>query len=130
VGEVRPLGEAPNEYVPEDFWRYVGRYLQQRVSGPFELDYVSVALFDLFFQGSYRLDVGLTVHTGPHAVMLEPAGGCLEIHRLTSVTMPVPGFLGLVVCGCGVEVMKRGAREGHYIVYSRYLFPYQSLPPW
>jgi len=51
--------EAPNEYTPEDFGGYVCGYVQQRIPGAFELDYVSSALFDLSLQGAYRVDVVL-----------------------------------------------------------------------
>ena len=42
------LNEAPNEYFSEDFGRYACGYVQQRISGAFELDYVPLALFNLF----------------------------------------------------------------------------------
>ena len=49
--------------VSENFWRNTGGYIHQRVPGAFEFDYVPHALFNLFLQGSYRVNVGLTAHT-------------------------------------------------------------------
>lgn len=56
--------EAPNEYASEDFGRHAHGYVQQRVPGAFEFDYVSLALFNPLFQGSYQLGVDLAPHSG------------------------------------------------------------------
>ena len=55
--------EAPSEYVSQYFGGYALGYVQQRVSGAFELDDVPLALFDLLLQSLYRADVGLATHT-------------------------------------------------------------------
>ena len=51
--------EAPGEYGFENFRRCVRGFVQQRVPGAFELDYVFLAPFDPPFQGSHRVDVSL-----------------------------------------------------------------------
>ena len=74
--------EAPGENVSQDFrWRARG-YVQQRIPGAFELDYVSPALFNLLLQGSYRVDVGLMTHTGAHIALAQRSvSECIHVHR-------------------------------------------------
>ena len=60
-------GEAPNEYFSEDFWRHADGYAQ-RVSGTFDFVLSPSPSSICFSQGSYRLDVGLIVHTAGHCV--------------------------------------------------------------
>jgi len=80
--------EAPNEYTPEDFGGYVCGYVQQRISGAFELDYVPSALFDLSFQGAYRVDVVLAAHTGAHlGSVMQNSQECTHVHRPLASTV-------------------------------------------
>jgi hypothetical protein len=81
-------------------------YVQQRISGAFELDYVPAALFYLLPQGSNQLDVDLTAHAGQSATKHSVT------HRLTSTAAFVLGFLGPAVrhLGCG-EIMTSQDRK-------------------
>ena len=73
--------EDPNEDMSEDFWRYARGYVQ-RLSGAFEFDYVSLALFNLLLQGLYRVDVGLITNTGIHfGSTLRNASEWVDVHR-------------------------------------------------
>ena len=101
--------EIPAEYVSENLGRYARGYVQQRISGAFEFDYVPIALFDLLLQGSYGVDVDLATHTNIHvASVLRNESE----QPLTSISTLDLDFLALRVYSCGdLEVTSRGRRR-------------------
>jgi len=89
--------KAPNEDVSEYFGGYARGHVQ-RVPGPFEFDNVSLALFYLLLQCSYRVDVDLTTHSG----VKKKSGGVKYsgMHYLTPIRTLVLDFGGLAVRRC------------------------------
>jgi len=89
-----------SEYVPQYFGRYAGGDVQQRVSGAFELDYVPFALFNLFLQDSYRVDVGLATHTGFRSASApRNAPGTIHLHRPQCLRLLILGHWWIALAG-------------------------------
>jgi len=92
--------KSPNKYLSEDFWRYACGYVQQRISGAFELDDVPFALFNLLLQGHYRVNIGLVTHASS-ARVASVSENALKRVPLTSKT-EVPDTSGIAAnpSGC------------------------------
>ena len=60
--KISTRNDVPTKDRPEDFWGYASGYVQQRVSGSFELEHISSPFLDLFLQFAYGVDVDLMTH--------------------------------------------------------------------
>jgi len=117
--------EAPSKYVREDFGRDTCRYVQQRVSGAFELDCVPLTFFNLLLQSSYRVDVGLMSHTSVQLVSAPRNDiAYVHIHRCQCLTLILRGWRFAIVgvwwkCHCGVEAGNGSGRRAAQVGASR-----------